>query len=156
MEHTVEELAPFTLIGLGLDCPGFDNSGIGALWSRFNARAGELPPGRVWGVGLPRENGFYYIAGHQVPDGTAVPEGMEATEVPGGRYFRLEFHDSPAQLGPAYSRIFSELLPAAGLKTPRGPVCLEDYPADFMDEAAGTFRINLYVQLAKEAEQSAA
>lgn len=150
MEHTIEEFAAFTVIGLGLDCPGFDGSGIGGLWTQFNVRAGELPAGRVWGAGLPRENGFYYIAGHQVAEGTPVPDGMEATEIPAAKYFHVEFHDHPSQMGPTYSRMFSELIPAAGLKHAPGPVCLEDYPPDWHDEAAGKFRCNLYVQLAAE------
>jgi predicted transcriptional regulator YdeE len=148
MEHSVVAFPDFSVTGLGLDCPGFDASGIGELWTRFNARAGELPHGRVWGVGLPRENGFYYVAGHETAAGAPVPEGMETAPIPGARYFCVDFHDHPAQMGPTYSRMFSELIPAAGLRHAPGPVCLKLYGPDWHDEAAGKFRLKLYVQLA--------
>jgi predicted transcriptional regulator YdeE len=149
MEHEVVEFAPFTVIGLGIACPGYDGSGIGDRWMQFNARSGELPPGgRVWGASLPAEDGFYYIAGHEVPAGTPVPEGMEATVIPGAKYFRVHFHDTPDQMAPTFGRIFHELLPGAGLTPAHGPVCLEEYGPDWHDEAAGKYRCDLYVQLA--------
>ena len=149
MEHTVVDMQAFTVVGLGLDCPNFDASGIGELWTRFNARCSELPDGgRVLGVGLPRQNGFYYIAGHEVPAGTPVPEGMESTLVPGGRWFKVHFYDHPSQMGPTFGKMFSELIPAAGLQHKPGPVCLEEYPPDWHDEANQKFKCDLFVELA--------
>jgi predicted transcriptional regulator YdeE len=149
MDYTVENIEKFSVVGMGLDCPNFDGSGIGDLWTRFNARASEVPhEGRVVGIGLPRPNGFYYIAGHEVPEGTAAPDGMESTVVPGAPYFHLPFHDHPSQMGPTFSLMFSQLIPAAGLKHEPGPVCWEEYPPDWHDEEHGMFRCELYVQLA--------
>lgn len=148
MAQEIVEMAAFTVIGIGVDCPGFDASGIGGAWDNFLARRSELPEGSCWGVSLPRENGYYYLACQQVPDGTAVPQGMEAAVVPGARYLRMNFDEHPAQMPLAFRRLFAEVLPQAGLQHAPGPVCLEDYPQGFMDEAAGLFHIHLYVQLA--------
>lgn len=148
MAQEIVEMAAFTVIGIGVDCPGFDASGIGAAWDTFAARRGELPEGSCWGVSLPRENGYYYLAGQQVLPGTAVPEGMETARVPSARYLRVDFDEHPSQMPAAFRRLFAEVLPAAGLQHAPGPVCLEDYPPGFMDEAAGLFHIHLYVQLA--------
>jgi predicted transcriptional regulator YdeE len=149
MEHTVVTSPKLTVVGLGVDCPGYDGSGIGERWMQFNARCGELPEhGRAIGVSLPRENGFYYVAGYAVQPGTAVPEGMEAAEVPAAEYYCYRFYDHPSQMPAAFGRIFHEGLAEAGRKTPHGPVCWEEYPPDWHDEAAGKFKCDLYVQLA--------
>jgi predicted transcriptional regulator YdeE len=152
MDHSVENITAFTVHGIGVDCPSFDTSGIGDTWTRFNMRSAELPPGgRVVGVGLPRPTGFYYIAGMEVPEGTAVPAGMESTVVPGAPYFHVPFHDHPSQMGPTFSLMFSQLIPAAGLKHEPGPVCWEEYPPNWHDEENAKFRCELYVQLAGDA-----
>ena len=150
MEHSVENLPAMTIIGMGVDCPGYDSSGIGPKWEAFNARRDELPAGgRSWGISLPRADGFYYIGGLEVPDGTPVPQGMEGTQTPAANYFALDFHDSPDKLGPTWSRMFSELVPGAGLTHAPGPVCMEEYGPDWHDETNGKFRLKLYLQLAE-------
>jgi predicted transcriptional regulator YdeE len=149
VEHTIVSSPAVTVIGLGVDCPNYDGSGIGECWMRFNSRQGELPAGgRALGVSLPRENGFYYVAGHEVPAGTPVPEGMETAEIPAADYFCYQFHDRPEQMPAAFGRIFHEGLSSAGVKAAAGPVCWEHYPPDWHDEAAGKFRCELLVQLA--------
>ena len=40
------------------------------------------------------------------------------------------------------------MLPAAGLSPAEGGVCFEDYQPNCMDEAAGTLKCDLYVQVA--------
>lgn len=150
MEHSIVELDGFQIIGLGIECPGFDGSGIGELWGQFFQRFGELPQtGRIIGASYPRSDGYYYIAGAEVPAGTAVPQGMVAASVPAARYFKVLFHDKAPKMATAFSPIFSEMLPAAGLEPAADPVCLEDYPEDFMDEEAGTMKLDLLVQLAE-------
>ncbi|MEZ5337783.1 MAG: AraC family transcriptional regulator [bacterium] len=148
LPHGVDEMAAFEVIGMGVDCPDFDNSGIGPLWWRFIERLDELgSTGRIVGISYPRENGYYYVAGAEVPAGTELPDGLQHAHVPGGNYFRSQYHDLATRMGTAFSPIFSELLPAAGLTPATEPICIEDYPPDFHDEDAGTFRLDLYVQL---------
>lgn len=150
MDHDVREMTGFRVVGLGLDCPGFDGSGIGKLWGDLFCRMKELKPiGRMFGISLPRENGYYYIAGAEVAAADSVPEGMEEVQVPDARWFRVHFMDKAPKMSTAFGPIFSEMLPAAGLKPAESPLCLEDYPPDCMDEAAGTLKCDLYVQLAE-------
>jgi predicted transcriptional regulator YdeE len=148
VEHRIVDLPAFTVVGLGVDCPGFDTSGLAGAWERFLSRMGELPAEGTFGAGLPRQNGFYYVAGAKVPAGTSVPTGMEAAAIPGAKYFSVHFAGQPSQMGAAFSRMFSELIPAAGLQFAPGPVCLEEYGPDCHDAATGTLSCDLYVQLA--------
>jgi predicted transcriptional regulator YdeE len=148
MDHQIVELTEVTVIGLGVDCPGFDVSGIGPTWDTFVQREGELPiGGRIWGVSLPRVNGFHYIAGNECPPDTAVPRGMELATIPAARYYCLPFFDHPSQMPAAFSSIFHSLAAASGKRIAAGPVCLEEYPDDWHDEVSGKFRCRLYVQL---------
>jgi predicted transcriptional regulator YdeE len=137
-----------TVAGLGLDCPGYDGSGIGLLWGRSFARCGELPQrGRCLGAGLPRRDGYYYIAGWEVPGETALPAGMESTVVPAANYFKIRFCNTASLINKAYNTIFSEILPGASLQPVYGPVCIEDYPADGYDPATDTLKCDIYIQL---------
>jgi AraC-like DNA-binding protein/predicted transcriptional regulator YdeE len=146
-EWSVVERPAQRVVGLGLDCPGYDGSGIGALWGRLFARAAELPPTEHGiGAGLPRPDGYYYIAGWAVEE-AGVPPQMEAATLPAAHYFRVPFHDQAPLLSRAFSTVFCELLPAAGLSPVYGPVCFEDYPPDCHDPLAGTLRCDLFVQL---------
>ena len=105
------------------------------------------PTERGIGAGLPRRDGFYYIAGWAVPDGTGVPDGMEQTVIPPARYFKVHFHDQAHKIRTAFTTVFCELLPASGLTPVYGPVCFEDYPPTCHDPVAGTLKCDLYVQL---------
>jgi AraC family transcriptional regulator len=149
MEHKIVSLPAFRVVGLGLDCPGFKANGIGELWGRFFPRLGEISrPGRILGVSLPHDNGFYYIAGAETPADAALPPGMEEALIPGGEYFSVRFHDAAPKLSSAFSPIFSQMLPAAGREPAAKPICLEDYPPDCHDPEAGTLKCDLLVQLA--------
>jgi predicted transcriptional regulator YdeE len=147
-EWSVVECAELVVMGLGLDCPGYDGSGIGMLWGRYFSRHAELPAGgRCIGAGLPRADGYFYIAGSEVPAATALPAGMERTLIPAASYFKIRFCDKAAQLNKAYNTMFSELLPGAGLRPVYGPVCIEDYPEDGYDPATDTLKCDVYIQL---------
>lgn len=147
-EWSVVELPALRVIGLGRDCPGYIANNLGELWGQSFARSGELPPGgRCIGAGLPRVGGYYYLAGWTVADEVAVPAGMEHTLIPGAQYFKVRFHDKAPLISTAFTTVFCELLPAAGVKPVYGPVCFEDYPPGCHDEAAGTLKADLYVQL---------
>jgi predicted transcriptional regulator YdeE len=154
-QYIIVKLALLTVIGLGVDCPGYDASGIGPAWDRFAKRAAELPAGPVWGVSLPRVDGFYYVAGQQVPAATPVPEGMEAALIPAGDYYCVSFDDHPSKLPETWKRIFEEDLPAAGLETVDGPLALEEYGPGWNDMEHGKFHLKLYVQLKPPAAAAA-
>lgn len=44
----------------------------------------------------------------------AIPDGMEALELPGGQYAVFVYKGTPEDAGPFYNYIFNEWLPASG------------------------------------------
>jgi predicted transcriptional regulator YdeE len=72
---------------------------------------------------------------------------MEETVIPSAQYFKCRFHDRAPLLSTAFTTVFCELIPAAGVKPVYGPVCFEAYPPDCHDPVAGTLKCDLYVQL---------
>lgn len=150
MEHTHEivDLEGFEVIGLSLDCPGDDTSGIEALWQRLFVFFVDLSPqDRIVGVSFSTPDGFRYVAGAEMPVGSPLPSGMQRDIVPMGRWIKLQFNDKPEKMKDTFTMIFDELLPRLELKHAPAPICLEVYPEDCMDEEAGTLKADLYVQL---------
>jgi predicted transcriptional regulator YdeE len=150
MEHTHEivELNAFEVIGLSLDCPGDDTSGIEALWQRLFGYFVDLSPQeRIVGVSYSTPDGFRYVAGAEMPAGSPVPSGMQRDIVPAARWITLQFNDKPEKMQGVFTMIFDELIPKLGLQQAPAPICLEVYPEDCMDEEAGTLKADLFVQL---------
>ena len=149
-ESRVVELKAFTAIGLGVDAPGFDPSGIPATWEQFMLRQAELGErGAVYGVSRLREDGFYYVVGAEHAALDPLPEGMEQVDVPAGKYFRHHYSGPAMELGNEYMRLFMELLPAAGLTAVEGGLAVEAYPEQAFDEETGTMTLTIYVQLSE-------
>jgi predicted transcriptional regulator YdeE len=148
-QTSVVDWPEMRLIGISITCPGMDFSQVGELWEGFAPRMGELPQGgRVFGLSyMQGESDAVYFAGLECSADCAVPEGMEEYNVPASRWFSQRFDDHPSKLGPAWMRIFGELINAAGEKPASCALCLEEYGPDWHDEAAGLFHITLYAQL---------
>jgi predicted transcriptional regulator YdeE len=147
MEHAFVELPDMRLAGLDVNCPGFDTSGIPPLWERFVPRLEQLRPHGVWGASLPAADGFRYLAGMQLADDSAMPADFVVETIPGGRYLRTPFFDTPDKMSAEFQRVFHELLPSLGLSIKPGFCCLEEYLHDESDAQTGKLRCNLYVQL---------
>jgi predicted transcriptional regulator YdeE len=147
MERTIIELQPFTVVGKGLDCPGYDASGIGQLWADCSPQLAAVVPGaRMWGVSIPGQGGFYYLAAVEMPEGSAVPDGLESRVVAGGRYMRAAFNAPPPEMQAAFGQLYGSLA-GAGEQPVQGGPCLEYYPHDCWDEATGSLKAELYVPL---------
>ena len=148
MEHEIVELTEMRLTGLAVDCPGFDTSGIPALWERFIARCNEVPAaGGIWGASLPASNGFRYLAGVETSAGAAPPQDFESAVIPGGTYIKVPFRGRPDRMGSEFGRIFEELLPSFGYSIKPGFCCLEEYLDEAHDPETGAMSANLYVEL---------
>ena len=145
-DHGIVQLNTVNVIGLGLDCPNYDFSGVGELWNRVLARHAEIADsGTAYGISVPQQGGARYIAGFA--SNGSVPEGMEAVELQGGDYYRLHFHDHPSKLGEAFGRLYMELIPASGRQPVQGGPCFEEYAGDWHEEAAGKFNLYIYAPL---------
>lgn len=149
MSHEIVERGPLQLTGLAVECPGFDTSGIPALWERFIPRLGEVLECRgVWGASLPAANGFRYLAGAEVADSGSAPADFESVQVPGGRYLKTVFHDHVSKMSAEFQRMFHEVLPALGLQVQPGFCCLEEYlHEEGSQDAPGVMKVNLYLEL---------
>jgi predicted transcriptional regulator YdeE len=112
----IEDRPACTAIGIGMDCPNHDTSGIGSLWDSFIPRLAELPPAaQTYGISLPLPSGgtgFRYYACAIVPDGTLAPEGMEAVALPACRFLVREFHDTMDKLPAAFQELYRTDIPA--------------------------------------------
>lgn len=147
MEYDIVELEAFQVCGLGLDCPNDDTSGIDALWDRFLARAGEVAGSELYGVSHGNPGGFYHVAGAKVAGEPAVPEGMELTAVPGGRYMRVAFDGDPQKIARTFDALLDEVIPQAGLRAAEPGCCLEAYPEDSWNPETSTMKLDLLVRL---------
>lgn len=148
MAHEIVERQPMRLIGMSVDCPGGDISGIGPLWERLMARWGEIAGAKgAWGADWPAGDGFCYLAGMEVDAAASVPEGFTAVAIPGGKYLKVPWRGVPKDMSAEMKRILYELIPALSLAVHPDCHCLEEYLPDGYDEQTGAFDTNLYVQL---------
>lgn len=108
-EVTLEAFSVIGREGSTADDPGI----VLKLWKEFNERYAEIedlvpaPPegenGHVWGIMsdlgrklMPWEDGFtigLYLAGTEVPAGTAAPEGWTVWDIPARTYMVMEIEE---------------------------------------------------------------
>ena len=124
------------------DCP--------KLWHEdFAPRMNEIAPcgttesyGASW-VAEPALCTFDYWAAMPLPQGKAVPEGMDTATLPAGIYAQCEI-DSLEKLPAAYQNIYTNWLPGQNKYTYSTNLpSYELYPADYMQ----TKKIFLYFAL---------
>jgi predicted transcriptional regulator YdeE/DNA-binding transcriptional MerR regulator len=119
------------------------NQEIAAMWGEFNQRAPEILPAAVpdtgaYGVclmaeGLP-EGHFEYVAGFEVREGAAVPEGMVTRRVPAQKYAVFSHTGPLDSLRETYNNIYQVWLPQSGLEL-TGGMDMEVYTDEFTDFA---------------------
>ena len=81
------------------------------------------------------------------PDYKIVEPAKEAM-LAGGRYAVAQFHGTGDQIPAAWNELYSQWLPASGLKMDARP-CLERYAADFaVDPVTGAFNCELCIPVA--------
>jgi predicted transcriptional regulator YdeE len=144
----IEKWGPFTVVGAGVDC-GNDPAPIFALWGGFFEKY-SAPETHNGVVGVCRDtapDSFHYMAAYLVPHGTKPPEGLTARTFPGTKFAVWPFKGTPPEMGAAFRDIYANRLAAAGLKAHPSGLCVELYPPNPMDEAAGTLSADLYVSV---------
>ena len=91
-EIRIEKLAPFSIVGPGVEIPDGNPAPIFQLWQNFPPAEKPESFSGVWGVcWMTGEESFHYIAGFVVPHGTKAPEGQEARTFPGAKYAVFPF-----------------------------------------------------------------
>jgi predicted transcriptional regulator YdeE len=102
------------------------------IWKTFESRRQEIEAvatQKVYvGVSFSavEEGVTDYLAGMMVPDGTPVPDGLEARTVPGGQY--AVFECPVDAIGATYQYIFGVWLRAAAVQFDGGRAPFEEYP----------------------------
>lgn len=148
MDHAIVNLPELHLIGMGVDCPQSDTSGIAPLWERCMQRWDELPGEHcAWGVCVEVPGGFRYYCALRVDAAMNPPQDFESLTIPASKYLQVRFRGTPDRIGPEFGRIFQELMPELGLSIRPGLTCLEEYLHDESDEKPEQLRANLYVQM---------
>ncbi|PWU21794.1 MAG: hypothetical protein C5B49_02040 [Bdellovibrio sp.] len=117
------------IIGLGanfVSAVSNDKSGyavVGQLWQKYKTRADEIKGRKGYGIGLVESlpdskkshaDEFWYLAGSEVDDFSAVPEGMVTRTAPAGRYAVFTHRGTVAKLEHTLRYIFGSWLPKSG------------------------------------------
>lgn len=122
----IRDSAGFTAIGIARDFTPETIPQIPALWSEFNARIheieGPMAP-RAYGVCYNKSGDaqFRYMAGNETAPGTPVPNGMERTTVPPGRYAVFTFTGHLSDIPGFIGAIWDHGLTDAGLSPTDAP-----------------------------------
>ena len=146
MEHRIEQLDGFKVVGFDVDCTHEDISGIPPLWEKFVSRMDEFKDLREsYGVCFDQPGGFKYVVGAKIIDAGDAPDGMRIWEVPGARYAVFHFLDKVTEMSRVFDEIFKEHLPAAGLAYDERGAVLERYPDDCWEEETGKMHADLMI-----------
>jgi AraC family transcriptional regulator len=107
-----------------------------ALWGAFLPRLGEVAErvaGCCYGIVRPRDEDsdeLEYLAAIAVRREAALPRGMVARRLPGGRYARFTHHGQVGRLDQTVNYIYASWLPRSGLR--HGDAAdVEVYGADY-------------------------
>lgn len=144
MDTTPRRRPAFRVAGISGKFDEDNKAGIPALWPSLVKRL-PLPgqtEGGTYGVMWGAPDGFHYMAAAAIAEDAAVPEGLEAKDIPAQSYlvFRqvLDGSDLHAQMQTAAREIWGHRLPNSGRKLAQGPD-LEVYPPDFDANRAGSW-----------------
>jgi AraC family transcriptional regulator len=159
MEPKLVSKPSFHAIGLAGTFTSSTNDGIPGLWSRFAPQIDAIPHRRgklTFGVCIPAEEpasgdaSFTYVAGVEVERIDAVPDGMIALTVRGGRYAVFTHRGHIARIKDTFRQVFGNWLPA----TPHRHLPSPDFELydDRFDPASGEGEVDIYVPIADDAE----
>ena len=152
----IKEKKGFTVIGLRYFGNNANNE-IPELWGQFLQHWDEVKnvahPHHSYKVCTSPEAGgdtnasegeFEYVAGREVTGTDAIPEGMVAREVPGGKYAVFTHRGSLANLQETYRYIYGEWAQKGEYK-PTGATDYEFYNEKF--DPAGSEGSELYIYI---------
>lgn len=150
VEPTTVEQGAFTVVGRHYQGTN-EEGGIAELWQNLESAETDLEtlrsePG-YFGVsygGDPETGEFEYLAGVRADQGTEVPDGFSAVDVPAATY--LQFETTLADIEQTMAEVHREWLPASDFELAMGPE-FERYPADFdRGDPSSTFEVFVPVE----------
>jgi len=157
MEPKIEPRAAFHVVGLSGQVTPAQTTRIPELWSRFAPRMNEVSKRvdqRSYGLclassGEDAEAGcFTYVAGVEVSQIDAVPEGMIAVTVPTNTYAVFTHRGHVSQIKDTFGRALGQWLPAAHYRHVAAP-SFEQYDERF-NPRTSSGEIDLYLPVARD------
>ncbi|SEE48124.1 AraC family transcriptional regulator [Rhizobiales bacterium GAS191] len=151
-EPHFEELKELLIAGYGARYTFETNQGIPAQWQRFGPHIGnvarQVGP-ETHGVACNFDNGgsFEYIAGVQVSDFGALPEGFATVRIPAERYAVFRHPEHVSMLRRTHYTIWNKWLPASGMAIADAPN-FERYGKEF-NPMTGTGPIEVWMPVGR-------
>jgi len=144
----LETLGPLVIAGLGRRFAVDDLAGIPALWQELRPHLGFIPGQKgtiAYGLAARMAadgESLFYLAGVEVSDLSDLDDGFTGIKLPAQRWAVFPHRGHVTTIASTIDAIFSEALPAAGLKHGDMPDLLERYDANFSPQTgAGGFEI---------------
>jgi AraC family transcriptional regulator len=153
MEPSIVRKAAFTVVGME-EHGRNENNELPALWQSFIPRMceirGRVNPHESFGLCIGdmdyKQTGvFRYVAGQQVTDAAAVPDGMLAVTVPEATYAVFTHRGTLETLGQTYDYIYGTWLPTSGREVADTPD-FELYD-DRFDATSPSSEMDIYIPL---------
>lgn len=145
MEPKYLELGAFTVMGVQVHSMP-DQVDFGAFWENAfmphdDALRALSTDGAYYGVWFPHHDDGIpdYLAGMAVYDDAPVPEALVARQVPASRY--AVFECAVEDIGPTYSYVYNEWLPASPFEFQPGHADFEYYPPEGATDASAAVYI---------------
>jgi len=130
MQPRFESRGAFRVVGVRQRHLQGKPDGIGEQWGRFCERLGEIDgavEGANYGVceddrAAPKEApAFFYSAAAEVRGDAPAPDGLAAVEIPAARYAVFTHTGPVTELHGTVRKVWSEWIPASGVKPTGGP-----------------------------------
>ncbi|HZD25801.1 MAG TPA: AraC family transcriptional regulator [Alphaproteobacteria bacterium] len=134
-----EPLGPLAIAGLGARFEIGRPAGIPALWQRVHDHLGHIPGqcgDTAYGLCSHRfagggEGSFYYLAGVEVSDLSAIPPELTGIRLPAQRYAVFPHEGHVSTVGATARAIWQDWLPRSGCRVGELPDMLERYDHRF-------------------------
>ena len=149
MEPEIKEMKGLKIIGLQCQTQmGKTMQDLPKLWDEFMARMNEIK-NRIgkdvaYGVSTtddPTGQKFYYLAGIEVSDDSAIPHDMTSMKIAAKKY-AVFIHKGPvSKIGETYEVIFNEWLPSSRKNVDMKAPHLERYDERFKDDENSVMEI---------------
>lgn len=153
MEPSIVTKAAFTVVGTEYHGRN-ENNEVAALWQSFMPHMHEIHDQVnmhesfglcVGDVDYKQTGVFRYVAGQQVKEDAAIPDGMLAVTVPEATYAVFTHHGTLETLGQTYDYIYGTWLPTSGRELADTPD-FELYD-DRFDVASPSSEMDIYIPL---------
>jgi AraC family transcriptional regulator len=144
-----EERGPLVIVGLSGRFTPETRDGIALLWRRFAPHIGKIPGevgGSAYGVSSMEDGSIDYMAGVEVAEDAALPEGFRRVCLTAKTYAVFSHRGHVSSIPAVIGAIGSEWLPYSGWAIADGPQIVERYGRAF-DTKTASGLIEIWIPL---------